>query len=72
MVAEPDLNNQYTEMCVCLGLQGEQLIEGVPSDRLNFVAAVWYAERCAVESEGTDAESRQDDEMRNDEHTSVC
>lgn len=30
--------------------QGEQLIEGVPPRSLNFVAAVWYAEQCALES----------------------
>ena len=30
--------------------QGEQLIEGVPPTKLNFVAAVWYAEHCAVET----------------------
>ena len=30
-------------------VQGEQLIEGVPPTSLNFMAAVWYAEYCAVE-----------------------
>ena len=35
-------------------LQGEMLIEGVPPASLNLVAAVWYAEQCAVDSEGND------------------
>ena len=30
--------------------RGIQLIEGMPARDLNFVAAVWYAEHCAVES----------------------
>ena len=34
--------------------QGKQLIEGVPPASLNFVAAVWYAEHCAVELPGAD------------------
>src|SRR5437899_8204712 len=31
--------------------KGEQLIEGLPATDLNFVAAVWYAESRAVQSE---------------------
>ena len=34
--------------------QGKQLIESVPPTDLNFVAAVWYAEYCAVEQEKAD------------------
>jgi len=34
--------------------QGKQLIESVPPTDLNFVAAVWYAESCAVEQEESD------------------
>ena len=34
--------------------EGMQLIEGIPPTSLNFVAAVWYAEFCAVEQEGVD------------------
>jgi len=31
-------------------LRGEQLIEGLPPADLNFIAAVWYAENCAIET----------------------
>ena len=37
--------------------QGKQLIESVPATDLNFVAAVWYAEYCAVQEEGADTET---------------
>jgi hypothetical protein len=37
--------------------QGEQLIEGLPATDLNFVAAVWYAEQCAVDSEAASNET---------------
>lgn len=37
--------------------QGQQLIEGVPPMDLNFIAAVWYAEQCAVEQAGPDPET---------------
>jgi hypothetical protein len=30
---------------------GEQLIESVPAIKLNFVAAIWYAENCAIAEE---------------------
>ena len=30
--------------------KGELLIEGVPPTSLNFVAAVWYAEYCSLET----------------------
>jgi len=33
---------------------GEQLIEELPAKSLNFVAAVWYAETCALESDEHD------------------
>ena len=29
---------------------GMELIEGLPPTSLNFVAAVWYSENCAIES----------------------
>jgi hypothetical protein len=32
-------------------IRGEGLVEGVPPADMNFVAAVWYAEQCAVETE---------------------
>jgi hypothetical protein len=35
--------------------EGEQLIEGLPATSLNLVAAIWYAETCAIESGETDA-----------------
>lgn len=35
-------------------IRGETLIEGIPPAGLNFVAAVWYAEQCAVETGGID------------------
>jgi hypothetical protein len=31
--------------------KGQQFIVGLPATDLNFVAAVWYAESCAVQSE---------------------
>ena len=34
--------------------QGQELIQGVPPPSLNFVAAVWYAEQCALDSGGGD------------------
>ena len=37
--------------------QGEELIEGVPPTKLNFVAAVWYTEHCAVETEEAASET---------------
>jgi hypothetical protein len=37
--------------------QGVQLIEGVPATELNFVAAVWYAENCAVGQGGNDPDT---------------
>jgi hypothetical protein len=30
-------------------IQGQELIEGLPPADFNFVAAVWYAESCAVD-----------------------
>jgi hypothetical protein len=36
---------------------GETLIEGIPSTDLNFVAAVCYAEQCAVETSGEDPDT---------------
>jgi hypothetical protein len=35
---------------------GQQLIEGLPASDLNFVAAVCYAEQCAVDIGGPDVE----------------
>jgi hypothetical protein len=35
---------------------GVELIEGLPAPDLNFVAAVWYVERCAVDSGGPGVE----------------
>jgi hypothetical protein len=35
---------------------GMELIEGLPSKSLNFVAAVWYSENCAIESSETDVQ----------------
>jgi len=37
--------------------QGEPFVEGVPPTDLNFIAAVWYAERCAIESGGDDMDT---------------
>jgi hypothetical protein len=37
--------------------QGVQLIEGVPATDLNFVAAVWYAENCAVDQGEADPQT---------------
>jgi len=37
--------------------KGQQFIEGLPATDLNFVAAVWYAEYCAVQSEDADADT---------------
>jgi hypothetical protein len=37
--------------------KGQQLIEGLPAKDLNFVAAVWYAEYCAVQSEEADSQT---------------
>jgi hypothetical protein len=37
--------------------QGVKLIEGVPPTSLNFVAAIWYAETCAVELEQDNPET---------------
>ena len=34
--------------------QGQQFIEGVPAADLNLIAALWYAESCAVQEEGAD------------------
>jgi hypothetical protein len=34
--------------------QGEQLIQSVPATDLNLIAALWYAESCAVQEEGAD------------------
>jgi hypothetical protein len=36
---------------------GEPLIEGVPPASLNFVAAVWYAENCALDNGATKPET---------------
>ena len=38
-------------------LQGQELIEGLPPSHFNFVAAVWYAESCAVEFHDADPQS---------------
>jgi hypothetical protein len=38
-------------------VRGVQLIEGVPAGDLCFVAAVWYAEQCAVGEGGADPET---------------
>jgi hypothetical protein len=37
-------------------IQGVTLIEGVPPADLNLIAAVWYAEDCAVDRESVDSE----------------
>jgi len=40
---------------------GEQLIEDIPPENMNFVAAVWYAEFCqAADSHGVHVEGRRD------------
>src|SRR2546430_2423385 len=39
--------------------QGEQLIEGVPAASINLVAAVWYAESCALQPGDADPETVQ-------------
>jgi hypothetical protein len=41
-------------------VQGDQLIEDIPPKSLNFVAAVWYAEQCAVDHEAGDAKSSEE------------
>jgi hypothetical protein len=38
-----------------LALLGDQLIEGVPANSLNFIAAVWYAEHCALAIANSDS-----------------
>ncbi len=38
-------------------LGGQPLIEGMPPADLNFVAAVWYAEHCAVEAGEPDSQN---------------
>ena len=38
-------------------LQGGSLVEGVSFSDLNLIAAVWYAERCAIESGGDDVDT---------------
>jgi hypothetical protein len=38
-------------------IRGEQLIEGLPAADLNFIAAVWYAEDCAVTQEVLNSET---------------
>lgn len=37
--------------------QGEQLIESVPATDLNLIAAIWYAESCAVQEEEADPQA---------------
>jgi hypothetical protein len=32
-------------------IDGEQLIDRLPANQMNLVAAIWYAEHCAVEQE---------------------
>jgi len=38
--------------------QGHEMIEGIPPSSMNFVAAVWYAEQCALASEEPEAQER--------------
>ena len=40
-------------------IHGEQLMESVPPNSMNFVAAVWYAETRAVESEDSMSDTLQ-------------
>lgn len=38
----------------------EQFIEGLPTQEMNFVAAVWYVEWCAVQDVCEDRETREE------------
>ncbi len=38
---------------------GQQLIEDLPPDQLNLVAALWYCEQCATDDESVDSPIRQ-------------
>ena len=38
-------------------LQGQQLIEGLPAADFNLVAAVWYAESCALDFHDLDPDT---------------
>jgi hypothetical protein len=38
-------------------LEGKQVIETLPAESLNFIAAIWYAERCAIEDGGNDTDT---------------
>ena len=53
------INNLLENASIALrnAADGEQLIDTVPAEELSLVAAVWYAERCAVESENTTGET---------------
>lgn len=50
--ADPDFANDLLEdasMLLREAIEGTQVLEGVPPDELNFVAAVWCAEHRAVD-----------------------
>ncbi len=38
--------------------EGAEMIEGMPPKSLNFIAAVWYAEQCSINSEERDPVTR--------------
>jgi hypothetical protein len=57
--ADPDYANNVLENAAEAlreAIRGATLIEGVPASQMNFIAAVWYVEDCAVSHEGLGAE----------------
>jgi hypothetical protein len=51
LASDPDFRNELLEGAAAalrLSIAGQQLMEDIPPKQMNFVAAVWYVEWCAV------------------------
>jgi len=57
LASVPDFRNELLERAaeaLRLSIAGQQLMEAIPPKQMNFVAAVWYAEWCAVSNGAED------------------
>jgi hypothetical protein len=59
---DPEFANDLLEAAsesLRLAAGGTALIEGLPARSLNFVAAIWYAENCAIQDGQRDPEKNE-------------
>src|SRR5262245_22100473 len=57
MAADRDFRNELLESAVEVlksSIRGEELVEGIPPEHVNFVTAIWFAEGSSVSGESSE------------------